>query len=82
MSKKCFYCGKSATVGNSIRRKGLAKKKGGVGKKTTGISKRKFKPNLQRVKADVKGQVRRIWVCTKCIKKGKVKKPALTLSSS
>ncbi len=83
MSKKCFYCGKKTTTGNSIRRKGLPKKKGGVGLKTTGISKRKFRPNLQRVRAEVDGKERRVWTCTKCLKKGKVKKPtvvAVTLS--
>jgi large subunit ribosomal protein L28 len=80
MSKKCFFCGKKLSTGNSIQRKGLAKKKGGVGKKTTGISKRKFRPNLQKVRADIQGEEKRIWSCTKCIKKGKVRKPALNLS--
>jgi large subunit ribosomal protein L28 len=72
MSRKCVICKKGAITGNSISRKGLAKKKGGVGKKTTGITKRKFKPNLQPKKIKVDGKVKKVLVCTKCIKKGKL----------
>ncbi len=78
MSKKCFFCGKKASTGSSIQRRGLAKKKGGVGKKVTGISKRKFKPNLQKVRAQIEGKIRKVLACSKCIKKGKVKKPLLS----
>jgi len=55
-------------------RRGLAKKKGGVGQRITGISKRRFLPNLKTVKVVVDGRKKRIRVCTKCIKAGKVKK--------
>ena len=58
-----------------IARRGLAKAKGGVGKKITGKESRTFKPNIQRVRAVVKGDVRRIKVCTRCMKKGLVRKP-------
>ena len=71
MSKKCTICGKRATSGRSIVRKGLAKKKGGVGKKTTGISKRKFLPNLQKKNLIINGTAKKVLVCTKCIKAGK-----------
>ena len=47
MSRVCQVTGRRTTVGNKISRRGLAKAKGGVGKKTTGISKRHFKVNLQ-----------------------------------
>lgn len=77
MSKKCFFCGKQASKGNSLTRRGLAKKKGGVGKKITGIAPRKFKPNLQRVKTIFKGKTLKVWSCVKCIKKGRVTKPPL-----
>jgi len=71
----CAICSKSPITGNSIARRGLAKKKGGVGKKITGIKRRRFLPNLQRVKAILtNGTVRRIWVCTACIQAGKVRK--------
>jgi large subunit ribosomal protein L28 len=75
--KICEICGRIAHRGRQISRRGLAKKKGGVGKKITGISHRTFKPNLQRVRAVVKGQVTRIRVCAACIRAGKVIKPAV-----
>jgi len=52
----------------------MAKKKGGAGQKITGLTKRRFLPNLQAVKAIVNGKAKRIRVCTKCLKAGKVKK--------
>ena len=72
MSKICFVCGKSPVAGRSIKRRGLAKKKGGVGKKTTGITKRKFLPNLQSVKILKNGLPKRVRVCAKCLKAGKI----------
>ena len=47
MSRVCQVTGKKTRVGNKYARRGLAKAKGGVGKKTTGITKRQFKVNLQ-----------------------------------
>lgn len=76
MAWVCALCGKHRSVGNVITRRGLAKKKGGVGKKITGITKRVFRPNLQRVRAVVDGKNVRIRVCTSCIRKGKITKPA------
>ena len=61
-------------AGTTIARRGLAKKKGGVGKKITGITKRRFLPNIQTVKAAVKGNNKRIKVCATCIKAGKIVK--------
>jgi len=52
----------------------MAKKKGGVGQKITGVSKRFFLPNLQKVKAIVNGKIKRVYVCTRCLKAGKVQK--------
>ncbi len=75
--KICEICGKKPLVGRSIARRGMAKKKGGVGKKITGITRRRFLPNLQKVKARFSnGTVRRIKVCTSCIQAGKVTKAA------
>jgi len=48
---------------------------GGVGKKVTGITKRKFKPNIQKVRAVVNGRVCRIRVSAKAIRMGLVEKP-------
>jgi len=73
--RRCEICGKGALTGNSIARRGMAKKKGGVGKKITGITRRRFYPNLQRVKARFSnGTVKRIRVCTSCLQAGKVTK--------
>jgi large subunit ribosomal protein L28 len=44
MSRVCHFTGKRTTTGNKISRRGKAKYLGGVGRKVTGISKRKFKP--------------------------------------
>jgi len=74
MSRVCELCGKKTEVGNQIERRGLAKWKGGVGRKITGKTKRTFKPNLQMVRAKVDGSVKRIKVCTSCISAGKVAK--------
>jgi len=75
MSKVCEICGKHPHSGNTISRRGLAKKKGGVGKRITGVSKRRFLPNLQKVRALIDGKVKTIRVCTKCIRSGKIVKP-------
>ena len=75
MAKVCYFCGKKTVAGRSIARRGLAKKKGGVGRRITGVSKRRFIPNLQTVRAVVDGTPRRIKVCAKCIKAGKLVKP-------
>lgn len=74
MSRVCDICNKGPAAGRTIKRRGLAKKKGGVGKKTTGITIRRFLPNLQSVRALIDGHVKRIKVCTKCLKAGKVLK--------
>lgn len=76
MARICCICGKKTVSGFQIERRGLAKKKGGVGRRVTGRSKRKFKPNIQKVRAKVDNGVRRIKVCTRCISAGKVLKAA------
>ncbi|MEA3560698.1 MAG: 50S ribosomal protein L28 [Candidatus Omnitrophota bacterium] len=72
MSKICAICGKGPQTGNTIARRGLAKKKGGAGRRITGITKRRFFPNLQKVKAIIQGTPKTIMACTRCIKAGKV----------
>lgn len=74
MSKRCDVCGKGPVSGSTIARRGLAKKKGGVGQNTTGVTLRRFMPNLQNAKVDMNGEVKTIKVCTRCLKAGKVKK--------
>lgn len=75
MSRECFFLGKKTRAGRSIARRGKAKYLGGVGIKTTGVSKRKFKPNIQKVRAVVDGRVCRIRVSAKAIRMGLVTKP-------
>ena len=74
MSRICAICGKGPVAGRTIARRGLAKKKGGVGKKITGVTKRRFLPNLQTIRIIQKGTVKRTRVCTSCIKAGKIQK--------
>ncbi len=75
MSRVCHFTGKKTRAGRSLARRGKAKYLGGVGVKTTGITKRKFKPNIQRVRAVIDGKVCRIKVSAKAIKMGLVVKP-------
>jgi len=74
MSNICEVCGKRRVTGGSIVRRGLAKKKGGIGMHVVKNSKRLFKPNVQTVKAKVDGTVRTMKVCTSCIRSGRVAK--------
>lgn len=71
MSKVCEKCGKKPVAGRSYARRGLAKAKGGVGKKITGITKRRFIPNVQNVRVrETNGTVHRVKICTKCLRVG------------
>jgi len=75
MSRVCQFTGKKTVFGNSITRRGKAKRLGGVGKKVTGVTRRKFKPNIQKVRAVVDGEVRRVRVSVKAIRMGLIQKP-------
>ena len=75
MGSQCDVCGKKPKMGNQICRRGKAKYLGGVGRKITGISRRTFRPNLQRIQIEVNGTVVRERVCVQCIRSGKVKRP-------
>jgi large subunit ribosomal protein L28 len=57
-----------------VTRRGLPKAKGGVGLKTTGITRRSFKPNIQTVRVLLpNGGLRRMKLAASVIKKGEVK---------
>ena len=60
---KCDICDKSVNYGNklSITRSHISKR-----------TSRTFKPNIRTVKAMVDGQPKKINVCTKCLRSGKV----------
>jgi large subunit ribosomal protein L28 len=63
MARVCELCGKKPSVGNHVSHANNKRK-------------RRFNPNLQRVRAVVNGTVRRIRVCTRCLRSGKVLKVA------
>jgi large subunit ribosomal protein L28 len=62
MSKQCAICGKKTIIGRQISH-------------AHNVSARSWQPNLQRVRALVDGGVKRILVCTRCLRTGKVVKP-------
>ena len=76
MSRRCGICNKGQVRGNSILRRGQAKKTGGIGQHVTAVTPRTFKPNLQDVRIATPGGTKRIKICTKCLKSGKIKKAA------
>lgn len=75
MARKCEVCGKGVQMGNRVETRGKAKYLGGVGTKITGITRRKFVPNLQRVHVSLpSGENKSMRVCTQCIRSGAVRK--------
>ncbi|HMD60028.1 MAG TPA: 50S ribosomal protein L28 [Opitutaceae bacterium] len=75
MTKVCFATGRRPVKGNIINRKGQSKKSGGIGMHVTSITKRKFRPNLQRVRIRMpNGGTKRVWVSVKALKAGMVEK--------
>lgn len=71
MGKKCEVSGKKTSFGNHVTIRGKAKYLGGVGTKTTGISRRKFEPNLQRIHVWLpNGTTRYVRVATSVIRSG------------
>jgi large subunit ribosomal protein L28 len=74
MLKKCALCGKGEMTGKSVTRKGQYKKKGGTGSKIARWTKRKFFANLQKMTLIITGHPKRVYVCTKCIKKGELRR--------
>jgi large subunit ribosomal protein L28 len=73
MAGVCEVCGKGPQLGNRVQTRGKAKYLGGVGTKITGITRRKFKPNLQRVRVTTaKGANVTMRVCTQCLRSGAI----------
>ena len=67
MSRTCQVSGRGTQTGGSIARRGLPKKAGGVGLRTTGHTKRKFKVNVQwkRVWVEELGEYVRVRLSTR-----------------
>ena len=77
MPRVCYFTGKKTSFGKKVTHRGKAKYLGGVGTKITGISPRKFRPNIQKVRAVVNGRIVRIKVSAKAIRNGLVVKPSV-----
>ena len=75
--KQCVICGKRSVAGRSITYRGKLKKRGGVGRKTVRVNRRRFLPNLQRIAIVLNGSVRRTRVCVACVRSGRVQKAPL-----
>ena len=75
MPRVCPFTGKKTASGRQYTRRGKAKYLGGVGRKVTGKTKRKFRVNIQRVRAVIGGHVVRINVSTSAIRNGEIVKP-------
>ncbi len=74
MGQHCEICEKAPGRGRSLAQRGKAKYLGGNGRKTTGITLRAFRPNLQRIRVQEGEHVVVRRVCVKCIRGGKVQK--------
>ncbi len=75
MARVCAITGRRPVKGNIINRKGQSKKSGGIGTHITSITRRKFRPNLQRVRIKLPGGgTKRVWVSVKALKAGLVQK--------
>ena len=75
MSRVCECCGKGRTLGNQMTTRGKAKYLGGFGTKVTGLTRRSFQPNLQRVRiTTANGTNKTVRICTQCIRSGAVQK--------
>jgi large subunit ribosomal protein L28 len=61
MARVCDICGKKPSVGNNVSH-------------AHNLTKRRWLPNLQSVKANVGGTTKTLRVCAKCLKAGKVQK--------
>ncbi|HUU22785.1 MAG TPA: 50S ribosomal protein L28 [Phycisphaerae bacterium] len=76
MPRVCVFTGKKTKAGRQYSRRGKPKYLGGVGRRTTSKTKRKFRPNLQKVRAVIDGKSVRVLASTKAIRGGKVVKPS------
>ena len=75
MARVCEVCGKGPQMGNRVQTRGKAKYLGGVGTKITGITRRRFRPNIQRVRVTTREGVNKTMrVCTQCLRSGAVTK--------
>lgn len=63
MAKRCEICGKGPATGNNVSH-------------ANNTTRRRYLPNLHKVRAKVGGQTKRVTACAQCIRSGYVQKPA------
>jgi len=73
MAHVCEICGKGTVAGRSYATRGLARRKNGAGIKITGITKRSFRPNIIKKRIVLNGSVKKVKICTSCLRSSKVK---------
>ncbi len=61
MSKQCAICGKKPMTGNNVSH-------------AHNLTKRRWLPNLQKIRVEIDGKTRKAYVCTRCIRSGAAKK--------
>jgi large subunit ribosomal protein L28 len=61
MSKQCAICGKKPMTGHNVSH-------------AHNLTKRRWLPNLQKIRVEIDGTPRKVYVCTKCIRSGAAKK--------
>jgi len=61
MAKICEICGKRSSTGNMVS-------------KSKRRTKRRWLPNLQRIKININGQIKKAHICTRCIRSNKILK--------
>lgn len=65
MARRCVYCDKTPVVGNKISHSNIK-------------TKTRHFPNLQKVRAFLDGVVQRVYICTRCLRSGKMVKPPVS----
>jgi len=71
----CHFTGRKSSFGKQRTWRGQAVKRGGFGLKPTGITRRKFRPNLKKVTALIDGRAQNVLASTRAIREGLVIKP-------
>lgn len=70
MAQRCDICGKGPQFGNRVSH-------------AHNVTHRRFNPNLQKVRAELEGGThKRVRVCTRCLRSGRVAKPAAKKTAS
>jgi large subunit ribosomal protein L28 len=69
MAQRCEICGRGPQFGNRVSH-------------AHNVTHRRFRPNLQRVRALVRGVQGKVRICTRCLRSGRISKPARRVKGS